>query len=73
VDLGLMFGLLFWKVKTWAYNFHKEWNTQISHFQIQSLATKEKSEYVLQSSLNTAQKFTHRWSSRKPNDVKFGG
>jgi hypothetical protein len=37
------------------------------------LATKEKSESVLQSSPNTAQQFTHIWSSRKKNDVKFGG
>jgi hypothetical protein len=27
VDLGLMFGLLFWKVKTYAYNVHEEWKT----------------------------------------------
>jgi hypothetical protein len=42
-------------------------------FQIQSLAIKEKSEYVLQSSPNTAPNFTHIWCSRKQNDVKFDG
>ena len=68
-----MFGLLFWKVKTWAWNFHKEWKTQICRLQIQSLATKEKSEFILQSNPNTAQKFTHSWSYKKPNDVNFGG
>ena len=71
-DLGCMFGLLFWKVKTWAYNFHEEWKIQICRFQIQSLATKKKSESVLQSSPNTAKNFTHSWSSIRKNDVKFG-
>jgi len=73
MDLGLMFGLLFWNVKTWAYNFHEEWKTQIFRFQIQSLATKEKSESIMQFSSNIAQKFIHRWSSKKPNNVIFGG
>jgi len=59
VDLGCMFGLLFWKVKTQAYNFHEEWKTQIYRFQIQNLVTKEKLESILQSSPNTAQNFTH--------------
>jgi hypothetical protein len=73
MDLGCMFGLLFWKVKTQAYNFHEEWKTQIYRFQIQNLVTKEKSESILQSSPNTAQNFTHSWSSKRQNDVKFGG
>jgi len=37
------------------------------------LAIKEKSESVLQYNPNTAQNFTHSWSSRRQNDVKFGG
>jgi len=37
------------------------------------LAIKEKSESVLQSNPNTAQNFTHSWSSRRQNDVKVGG
>jgi hypothetical protein len=56
-----------------VYNVHEEWKTQICHFQIQSLATKEKSKSILQSSPNTAQKFTHSWSSRRQKDVQFGG
>jgi hypothetical protein len=36
------------------------------------LATKEKLEFVLQFSPNTAQNFTHNWSSKRPNDVTFG-
>jgi hypothetical protein len=41
-------------------------------FEIQSLATKEKSESVLQSNPNIAQNFTYIWSSRRQNDVTFG-
>jgi len=37
------------------------------------LATKENLEFVLQSSPYTTQNFTHSWSSRRPNDMKFGG
>jgi len=73
VDIELMFGLLFWKVKIYAYNFHEDWKTQICRIQIQSLATKEKSKSVLQSNQNITRKFTHSWSSKRQNDVKFGG
>jgi hypothetical protein len=55
------------------YNVHEEWKTQIYHFQIQNLYTKEKSKSILQSSPNTPQKFTHRWSSRRQKDIQFGG
>ena len=73
VDLGFQFGLYGQKAKKQAYNVNEELKTQICRFQIQCLATKEKSESLLQSNPNTAQHFTHIWSSRRQNDVKFGG
>jgi len=37
------------------------------------VTTKEKSESVLQSSPSTAQNVTDIWSSKRQNDMKFGG
>jgi hypothetical protein len=53
--------------------FMKSGRPKSSVFKFKAWPQKKKSESVLQSSSNTTQKFTHIWSSKKPNNVIFGG